>query len=556
MRRLLVVLTLLTPLSFAARPSQRHGMVVAVSPPGADVGRDVLLAGGNAVDAAVATAFAMAVTYPSAGNLGGGGFMLVHPATGKGEPVVIDYRETAPLAASRTMFTKKDTWYSHRAVGVPGTVAGLYLAHQRFGRLPWKDVVSPAVRLAGEGFVIDAQLASSLGWALRGTQVTPEFVRAYGKDGGKSDWQAGDRIVLSDLARTLRRIQERGPDGFYKGETAELIVQEMRAGGGLISAEDLARYRAKLREPIRGSYRGYDVYAPPPPSSGGVCLVEMLNILETFDLNRHPRYSAETLHLMTEAMRRAYRDRAAYLGDQDFVKNPAHLTTKEYARKLALGIDLKKATPSESLAGEIKLADEKTHTTHYSVLDASGMAVSTTTTLEDSFGSKVVVRGGGFLLNNEMTDFNPVPGVTNRKGQVGTEPNLIAPGKRMLSSMTPTILVKDGRPALITGSPGGRTIINTVLGVVVNVVDYDMPLHQAVDAPRMHQQWFPDRVQLETATWEKHADAVTRLEKMGHRVLKVRAQGDAHSICYNAKGGRYEGVMDPRRAGRPAAFRE
>jgi gamma-glutamyltranspeptidase/glutathione hydrolase len=255
-------------------------------------------------------------------------------------------------------------------------------------------------------------------------------------------------------------------------------------------------------------------------------------------------------------MRRAYRDRAAHLGDQDFVKNPGRLTSKEYARKLALGIDLKMATPSESLAGEIKLAEEKTNTTHYSVLDASGMAVSTTTTLEDSFGSKVVVRGGGFLLNNEMTDFNTRPGVTNRKGQIGTEPNLIAPGKRMLSSMTPTILVKGGRPALITGSPGGRTIINTVLNVVVNVVDYQMPLREAVEAPRMHQQWFPDRVQLEAATWDRHGEAAARLGKMGHAVLKVRAQGDAHSIWYNSKKGEYQGARDHRRAGRPAAFEE
>jgi gamma-glutamyltranspeptidase / glutathione hydrolase len=555
MRRLLVVLILVhlpSPAIFAAaRPSNRHGMVVAVSPPGADVGRDVLLRGGNAVDAAVAMAFAMAVTYPSAGNLGGGGFMLIHPAPGKGEPVVIDYRETAPGAASRTMFTRKDSWYSHKAVGVPGTVSGLHLAHQRFGRLPWKDVVAPAVKLAEQGFVMDAQLAGSLGWALRSSQATPEFVRAYGKDGGKSDWEAGDRIVLADLARTLKRIADHGPDGFYKGETAELIEKEMKAGGGLITKDDLAKYTAKQRTPIRGSYRGFDVYGPPPPSSGGVCLVEMLNILENFDLKKLGRFSPETLHLMGEAMRRAYCDRARHLGDGDFVKIPPHLTSKEYARKLAAGIDLSKATPSEEIAKDIPLRGEGDSTTHFSVIDGDGMAVSNTYTLERSYGSRIVVRGAGFLLNNEMIDFNWFPGETTREGVIGTEANQILPGKRMLSSQTPTVVAKDGKVLLITGSPGSRTIINTVLNVVVSVIDFGMDARAAVDAPRLHHQWFPDELLFEGG--DDHSASVTKLRSMGHRVVG-NSQGDAHTILVDPKTGAYHGAADKRINGKASGF--
>ncbi len=534
-------------------PAVASEIVVSVSSAANEIGRKTLAKGGNAVDAAVATGFALAVAWPEAGNIGGGGFMVIRPADGKSPPVVIDYREKAPASATADLFVKQPR-SSHLTVGVPGSVAGLALAHERFGKLPWKSLVEPAVQLAREGIVVDAALAGSLNAALRRAKEFPELQRVFGKKEGT--WKVGDRLVQPELADTLQRIAELGPAGFYQGKTAELLVEEMRRGGGLITEKDLAAYRAVVRQPLRGSYRGYEILVPPPPSSGGICLIEMLNMLENFDLQKHPRYSAETLHLLTEVMRRAYRDRAAYLGDADFVQIPAHLTTKEYAKKLAQSIDLRRATLSEAIAGEIKLADEKEHTTHYSILDASGLAVSTTTTLEDSFGSKVVVRGAGFLLNNQMTDFNPRPGVTTRTGQIGTEANLIAPGKRMLSSMTPTIVVKDGRAVLITGSPGGRTIINTTLNVLLNVIDFEMPLRQAVDAPRMHHQWFPDRVQLEAATWDKHGEAVAKLEAMGHRLLKVRAQGDAHSIWYNHKMGKYEGVQDYRRAGRPANYRD
>jgi gamma-glutamyltranspeptidase/glutathione hydrolase len=511
----------------------------------------MLLPGGNAVDAAVAAAFAMAVSYPSAGNLGGGGFMVIHPAGGKSPPVVIDYRETAPASAKRNMFTKKDSWYTHKAVGVPGTVRGLALAHQRFGRLPWKDVVAPAVKLAEEGFIIDAQLAGSLNWIVGSFQVTPELRRVLGKDEGRSRWLSGDRLVQRDLARTLRRIAEEGPDGFYKGRTAELIAQEMKAGGGLITQADLAAYTAKVREPIHGTYRGYDVYGPPPPSSGGICLVEMLNVLENFDLKKQGRYSPATLHLLAETMRRAYYDRARYLGDADFITTPPHLTSKEYARKLARNIDPRKATPSADLAPDIPIKDEGDSTTHFSVIDSDGMAVSNTYTLERSYGSRIMVRGAGFLLNNEMIDFNWYPGLTSRTGTIGTDANTILPGKRMLSSQTPTIVARGGKVLLITGSPGSRTIINTVLNIVINVIDFGMDARAAVDAPRLHHQWFPDELRFEGTA--EHEDAVERLRVMGHKV-EGTTQGDAHTILVDPKTGGYIGAADRRINGKASGY--
>jgi gamma-glutamyltranspeptidase/glutathione hydrolase len=524
-------------------------MVVAVSPDGAAVGRDILLKGGNAVDAAVATAFAMAVSHPSAGNLGGGGFMLVFPG-GKAEPVVIDYREKAPLAAHKTMFTHEDSWYSHKSVGVPGTVRGLALAHQRFGRLPWKAVVAPAVKLAEDGFAIDSFLADSLNALVSTSPEFPELRRVFGKD-GKAAWAEGDRLVQKDLGRILRRIMEQGPDGFYKGPTAELLAAEMKRGKGLITLADLAAYEAKVRKPVHGTYRGYDVYGPPPPSSGGICLVEMLNILETFDLRKHDRFAPETLHLMIEAMRRAYCDRARYLGDQDFVEIPAFLTQKDYARRLAAGIDLARATPSADLARDIPLKGEGDSTTHFSVIDGDGMAVSNTYTLERSYGSRIVVKGAGFLLNNEMMDFNWFPGETTRQGQIGTRPNLVAPGKRMLSSQTPTIVARNGKVFLITGSPGSRTIINTVLCILVNVIDYHMDIQAAVDAPRLHHPWFPDVARFEGVA--AHPEAVRRLEAMGHKVSGTR-QGDAHSIWVDPKTGKYIGAADRRIDGKVAGY--
>jgi gamma-glutamyltranspeptidase/glutathione hydrolase len=377
------------------------------------------------------------------------------------------------------------------------------------------------------------------------------MLRVFGKDGGRGTWKAGDKLVQKDLAKTLKVIAAKGADGFYKGEVAALFVKEMKAGGGLITAKDLEGYKAKERRPIHGTYRGHDVYAPPPPSSGGVCLVQMLNVLENFDLKKHGRYSAKTLHLMAETMRRAYCDRAKYLGDGDFVKIPAHLTSKEYAKKMARSIDLTKATRSEDLAKEVPLRGEGDSTTHFSVIDHAGMAVSNTYTLERSFGSRVVVRGAGFLLNNEMIDFNWFPGQTTRDGAIGTEANTVFPGKRMLSSQTPTIVAKDGKVVLITGSPGSRTIINTVLCVVLNVVEFGMSAREAVDAPRLHHQWFPDELRFEGG--RDHHEAVKGLEAMGHKV-GGGSQGDAHTIRVSPKTGAYVGAADRRINGKVASL--
>ena len=528
----------------------RQGMVVSVCPEASRIGVETLRQGGNAVDAAVAVAFALAVSFPEAGNIGGGGFMTVHPSDDS-EPVVIDYREVAPAAATQELFATLESRLGHKAVGVPGTVGGLALAHQRFGRLPWNDIVQPAVRLAEQGIELDSASAASLNRIVSRSPSFGEFCRTYGKQQGQANWSKGDRFVQADLAHSLQRIAERGADGFYRGKTAELIAAEMQAGGGLITKEDLAAYQAKVRQPAHTSFRGYDVYCPPAPA-GGVVLVEMLNILENFDLKQHGRWSAETNHLIIESMRLAYCDRACHLADPQFVAIPDYLNNKLYAEGLAETIDRQKAGCSEQLAGsrQIALAPEGTETTHFSVIDSSGMAVANTYTLEQSFGSRVVVRGGGFILNNEMGDFGWKPGHTDRNGTIGTKPNLIEPGKRMLSSQTPTIVARDGRPVLITGSPGGRTIINTVLQVVLNVVEFEMDLTDAVDAPRCHHQWFPDQVVFERQAAVLQPALLLDLAELGHKIAPPRArQGDAHSILIDRETGEFRGVADLRRNG-------
>lgn len=527
----------------------RNGMVVAVSPQGSDTGLSILQQGGNAVDAAIATAFAMAVTWPEAGNIGGGGFMLVRPP--KGDPVVIEYRETAPAAAAATMFAADRNHYGHRVVGVPGTVRGLAAA-ANFARLPWKTLVMPAVILARDGFLMDRATAASLNRILKDkdSKNFPELQRVFGKAGGEA-WKAGDRLVQPDLARTLERIAE-GPDAFYTGAVADQLVAEMQAGGGLITKKDLANYTVNIRAPIRGQFRGYDIIASSPPSSGGIGLVEMLNILSNFDLKQQGRWSPQTVHLMIEAMKRAYCDRAHYLGDPAFTKIPPHLTDVAYAKKLAGTIDRTKATPSESLAKEIEIAAESDSTTHFSVIDKDGLAVSNTYTLEHAYGSRVVVKGAGFLLNNEMLDFNPRPGYTDRKGVIGTRPNLVAPGKRMLSSQTPTIVTKNGKVVLVTGSPGGRTIINTSLCVVLNMLEFDMDIAQAVKTPRLHHQWLPDQVQIERS--EQFPELVKSLKALGHTVVDAKRQGDAHSIWVNPQTGEYVGAADDRISGKAAGY--
>ena len=532
---LLLLMRLLTPpliaADRAAATQARQGMVVAVSPDAADAGLRMLKRGGTAVDAAVATALAMAVTYPPAGNIGGGGFMMVCPANGA-DPVCVEYRERAPAAATRNMFALGESRFGHKIVGVPGTVAGLALAHQRFGRLPWKDLVQPAVDLADDGFLVDAALARSLNQVRADKRTRPyrEFLRVYRPADG-STWRAGDRLRQPDLGRTLRWLADDGPDAFYRGRIAKLIVAEMAGSQGLVTADDLADYRAKLRKPIHTRYRGFDVYGPPPPSSGGICLIEMLNILENFDLRRKGRWSAETNHLMIEAMRRAYLDRARFLGDQDFVQIPGRLTRKSYAAQLAAKISPRQATDSVQLGADIPLAPEGASTTHFSVIDAQGMAVSNTYTLEYSYGSRVVVQGGGFLLNNEMGDFNWKAGHTDRLGRIGTDANLIQPGKRMLSSQCPTLVTRDGRVCLVTGSPGGRTIINTALCVVLNLLEFEMDPVAAVAAPRLHHQWLPDRVRFEDHNQADYRRMLDTLREWGHRLDKrPRRQGDAHTI--------------------------
>ena len=528
------------------------GMVVSDSEIASRVGRDVLAAGGNAVDAAVATAFALAVTWPEAGNIGGGGFMMIHPGDGRA-PVCVDYRETAPRAATEDMYATDNSRYRAKAVGVPGTVRGLELAHHQFGKLEWKRIVMPAAELAEQGLTVNEWLAYSTNGVLesargRERKSYAELRRVYGRPDGRA-WEAGDRMVLPDLAKTLRTIAEEGADAFYNGKIADQLVAQMQQGNGLITKDDLASYQAKLRDPIRGTYREYELFGPPPPSSGGVCVVEAMNILEPFKLREHPRYGSRNMHLVTEAMRRAFCDRARFLADPDFASIPGDLTTKAHAAALASDIKLDRATDSEALAPEITLAPESPDTTHFSVIDREGMAVSNTYTLEASWGSQIVVAGAGFVLNNEMGDFNWERGVTTRRGQIGTVPNLIEPGKRMLSSQAPFIVARGGKAFLLTGSPGGRTIINTVLGNLLNVLEFEMTLAEAIDAPRLHHQWFPDELRFEGANSPELAAAVEQLRALGHTVLHRDRQGSAHSIQVDRETGQFIGVADWRRGG-------
>ena len=533
-------------------------MVVSVSPPASEVGLRALQAGGNAVDAAVAVALALAVTYPPAGNIGGGGFMMIHPADGP--PVCIDYRETAPGTATATMFADSSETLGHRVVGVPGTLRGLELAHRKWGRLPWRDLVALAIELAEKGFALDRGLADSLNEIVRDSQRFSELRRVFGAR-SEAGWRAGDTLIQPDLAETLRQVAEHGAETLYSGAVAERLLAEMRAGGGLIESADLRAYQAREREPIHGVFRGYDIFAPPPPSSGGVCLVQMLKVLEAIDLRSQVRGSIPAIHFEIEAMRRAFLDRALYLGDPDFTSIPAFLTSKEYAKKLADSIDPDRASSSAELAPEITLAGEGSSTTHFSVIDGQGMAVANTYTLEQSYGSRVIPRGAGFLLNNEMGDFNWRPGHTDRSGKIGTKPNQIAPGKRMLSSQTPTIVAKDGKVVLVTGSPGGRTIINTVLGVLLNTLEFGQDARSAVDAPRFHHAWFPDVVKLESP-FAGDSDGETRgfdaslidgLRDLGHVVeVEVDHQGDAHTI--HVVDGVYHGIADHRILGQAAGY--
>ena len=531
------------------------GMVVSDSALASRIGRDILMRGGNAVDAAVATAFALTVTWPEAGNIGGGGFMIVRPADGR-DPVCVDYRETAPGSMNRNSFSRDDGTHSQKAVGVPGTVSGLAAAHAQYGRLPWQNLVLPAARLAGDGFQVTEALARSVNGVLNNPDVKSdskfdELRRVYGKPDGTL-WQSGDRMVLPDLAATLTEIASDSA-AFYSGRLADLLVAEMQRGDGLISHQDLISYTAITRPALRATYRGFTVIGAPPPSSGGTCVIEALNILEHFDLAGRERFDARNVHLIAETCRRVFADRARFLGDPAFTDIPPHLLTKKYAEKVAASIDSTAATKSESVTPEIELTAESPDTTHFSVIDSDGMAVSNTYTLEGVWGSRIVVRGAGYALNNEMGDFNWFPGETNRSGRIGTDANLVAGGKRMLSSMSPTIVEKDGKVVLITGSPGGRTIINTVLCIVLNFTEFGMDVAAAVTAPRQHHQWFPDRLRLEDLSDRPHSIVAEWLRNAGHQLENRTTQGSAHSIGVDHETGTVIGVADYRRSGRPAA---
>lgn len=547
----------------------RYGVVVSASRPATEIGRDILGRGGNAVDAAVAVGFALAVSWPEAGNIGGGGFMMVATPGGRqaaasgdapADVRCIEYREMAPATAHRHTFQLGESALQHKAAGVPGTVAGLYLAHQQYGRLPWQDVVTPAVKLATAGVVVDEPLAQSLNSALQSSAVAndarfDELRRVYGRPGGGA-WRVGDTMVLPDLAKTLQRIADHGPDGFYRGPTARMLAAEMRKHGGLITEQDLLAYRANVRRPVRGTYRGFELFGAPPPSSGGVCTVMTMGILEGFELQKHgSRYSARTLHLMAEAMRQSFHQRALHLGDADFVEIPEGLTSSETIDSLRAKIDPTSAGDSISLAAPLPIVDESPQTTHFSVVDADGMAVANTYTLEASWGCKIVVPGAGFVLNNEMGDFNWTPGHTDTQGRIGTEPNTIVPRKRMLSSQTPTIIRKDGRVVLVTGSPGGRTIINTVVSILVGHLEYGLPLDEVIRGPRLHHQWLPDQLSFEGSEHPEYAADVAQLRSWGHQLRRRYPQGSAHSIAIDHEGEAW-GVADWRRSGYAAAVRD
>ena len=541
-------------LSATRTVTAEHGMVVAQERLAAQVGADILKQGGNAVDAAVATGFALAVTYPRAGNIGGGGFMVIH-STARNEDVAIDYRETAPAAITQDVFLGADgkpdadkSRNSALGIGVPGTVAGLAVALEKYGsgRFTLAQILKPAIELARDGFVITDDMADTLSDMYRRMSRWPNSTKAFSRVDG-TPLQEGDRLVQADLAETLSAIAEQGPRGFYEGPVADRVAAAVVKAGGIMTADDLKLYQAVIRNPVRGSYRGYDIVSMPLPSSGGTVLLETLNILEGFPMAEMRQGSAPSLHLLIEAMKRAYADRARYLGDPAFVSAPADmLISKDYAAKQRATIDLARATPAEALSA--RQPREGSNTTHYSVVDSGGNAVSNTYTLNFPYGVGLVADGTGVLLNNELDDFTAAPGTSNAFGLVGFEANLPGPGKRPLSSMSPTIVLKDGKPVLVTGTPGGSRIISAVLQIVVDVIDYKMDVAAAVAAPRVHHQWMPDVVRVERGFPPETLDA---LRQMGHEVIEPLGQTSANSIAVTPAG--LLGAPDPRTRGATAA---
>lgn len=555
--QIIIVLSFLLGLySFTANAQTyaKHGMVVSSSKIASEVGRNILKKGGNAIDASVATAFALAVTLPAAGNIGGGGFIVY--LNSSGTATTIDFREKAPLKASPDMFLDasgnlpkgidlrgRESTINHiglKSVGVPGTVAGLFLAHQKYGSLPWNELVQPAIDLAQTGF--------ELTYALHQTALSLEknsdipFLKDYFKNEKGEIVDFGEVWKQPELANTLKAIRDKGKDGFYKGKVAKEIVAYMKANGGIITKKDLQKYEAIERKPIKGTYKDYTIYSMPPPSSGGVTLLEMMNLMELAILDSIPFNSTAYTHLLAEVMRRAYADRAEYLGDSDF--NPDtpidRLTSKEFAKSRFKNIDRSYASVSDSTAfGQLYDGES---TTHFSVVDKDRNAVSLTYTLEHSYGSGMGSPKLGFIFNNEMGDFNPIPNKTTTSGIIGSKPNIIQPEKRMLSSMTPTIVAQNGKPYLVIGSPGGRTIINTVFQTTLNVLAYKMPLHKAIEAMKIHHQWLPDRILYEQDLLSP--DTKTNLEQMGHRMVPVRNLGVLMGILVDTENNILIGVSD------------
>jgi len=537
-----------------AQTYSRNGMVVSSSKVASEVGIEILKKGGNAIDASVATAFALAVTHPTAGNIGGGGFLVFMDSSGT--TTTIDFREKAPLKASSDLFLDesgnlpkginlygRESTSNHiglKSVGVPGTVAGLYLAHQKYGNLPWADLVQPSIDLAKNGFELTWSLSRAAAFFDANTQI--QFLKDYfRKDNGELT-QFGEIWKQPELANTLSEIRNHGHDGFYKGKVAKEIARFMKENGGIITKEDLQSYTAVERKPIKGTYNGYDIYSMPPPSSGGVALVEMMNLMELANLDSIEFNSTEYVHLLAEVMRRAYADRAEHLGDPDFnLDAPLNkLTSKDFAKTRYENIDMSKAAISDSTKfGQIY---DGSSTTHFSVVDQNGNAVSLTYTLEHSYGSGMGSNELGFIFNNEMGDFNPMPNHTSISGLIGTSPNIIEPEKRMLSSMTPTIIAKDGKPFLVIGSPGGRTIINTVFQTVLNVLGYGMPVDRAIESMKIHHQWLPDEILYEELLLSP--DTRKALEAMGHKLVPGNSLGELMGIQIDSKNKIIIGVSD------------
>lgn len=541
-----IIVSFFAIIQLNAQESYKNGAVVTAHPEASKVGVEILKKGGNAIDAAIAVQFALAVVYPNAGNIGGGGFLVYRDAKGKTD--ALDYREKAPLKASEDMYWDKNgnaitdlSLYGQFAAGVPGTVDGMVKAHEKYGKLNWKELVQPAINLAQKGFKITKQQASEL------TNKHNDFVKYNSKTNAltsKSSWKEGDLLVQKDLANTLKLIQQKGRAGFYEGKTADLIVKEMKRGNGIISHEDLKQYQSVWRTPVSGNYKGLKVISMPPPSSGGIALVSLFQSIEDYPINKWGFQADSTIQVMVEAERRVYADRAEHLGDPDFIKVPQkQLLDKSYNVNRMKDFSFDRATPSSVIkAGEI-IGKESMETTHYVIVDKDGNAASVTTTLNNSYGSLVVVEGAGFLLNDEMDDFSVKPGTPNLYGLVGGKANAIEPSKRMLSSMTPSILEKDGKLFMVVGTPGGSTIITSVFQAILNVVDFGMTMQEAVAAPRFHHQWLPDQIDYEPNAISENVRET--LKQKGYKLKERKPYGRVEGILVNTNG-TYQAGADPR----------